>query len=129
MVALSRRVLLIKLTVPEFMVEIKEKIKSVAFVNIAQILDAKMPSDCVFQGNYATAVLAEPFEGANMLSGAEAGGNATEPLDEAAIYWKRAQPRLVHFIRFRSSDLSNVLCGQALGHSSSCSGASSASVA
>ena len=110
---------------PEFMVDLKEKIKSVAFVNIAQILDAKMPSDCVFQGNYATA----PTEAANMLSGAEAGGNATEPLDEAAIYWKRAQPRLVPFIRFGSSDLSNVLCGQALGHSSSCSGASSASVA
>ena len=123
LVALSCRVLLIKLTVPEFMVEIKEKIKSVAFVNIAQILDAKMPSDCVFQGNYATA----PTEAANVLTGGETGGNATEPLDEAAIYWKRAQPRSVHFIR--SSDLSNVLCGQALGHSSSCSGASSASVA
>ena len=106
------------------MVEIKEKIKSVAFVNIAQILDAKMPSDCVFQGNYATA----PTEAANMLSGAEAGGNATEPLDEAAIYWKRAQPRLLHSL-VGSSDRSNVLCGQALGRNSSCSGASSASVA
>ena len=69
---------------PGALAEIKEKIKSVAFVNIAQILDAKMPSDCVFQGNYATGVLAEPFEGANMLSGAEVG-----ELDEAAIYWKR----------------------------------------
>ena len=105
------------------MVKLKEKIKTVAFVNIAQILDAKMPSDCVFQGNYATAVLAEPFEGANMLSGAEVG-----ELDEAAIYWKRAQPRLLHSL-VGSSDLSNVLCGQALGPSSSCSGASSASVA
>ena len=111
---------------PEFMVEIKEKIKSVAFVNIAQILDAKMPSDCVFQGNYAAA----PTTAANMLSGAEAGGmlNSTEPLDEATIYWKRAQPRLLHSPA-GSSDRSNVLCGQALGRNSSCSGASSASVA
>ena len=114
------------LTIPEFMTEIKEKIKSVAFVNIAQILDAKMPSDCVFQGNYATA----PTEAANVLTGGEAGGNATVPLDEAAIYWKRAQPRLVHFIRVLARAISVMcFCGQALGHSSSCSGASSASAA
>lgn len=39
---------------PEWMTELKQKIQSYAFVNIAEILDMKLPSDCIIQGKETT---------------------------------------------------------------------------
>merc|ERR1711871_1422964 len=39
---------------PEWMMQLKQKIQSYAFVNIAEILDMKLPADCIMQSKETT---------------------------------------------------------------------------